>query len=216
MEPNLDSTKEPLKKFYGRLIEQMPKLIMEDRVPMNVAQLMQRRLENSTFNGDIKSPYYLLSKQFDTGDAIVYHPNGDIKIVLDAQPLREMNLRSKLKYGALILTEDAYKNLPGEEFYPRDVNRWFSDKEEVKAHPIWRTLARDQTLLNDYTNYVFTESRERFNHNTAMGIFLSEAHEDVPELRAWYICMLEITSGAVGWDRLDDFGTFLGITKTTL
>ena len=41
----LNATREAYREFYGRNVEQMPKLIADGRVPMSVAGLMQRRLD---------------------------------------------------------------------------------------------------------------------------------------------------------------------------
>src|SRR3989344_2825235 len=83
----LNATPEAYKEFYGRNTEQMPKLVAEGRVPMNASQLMQRRLVYR--NGPAKVKTAWMDNYFDTGDAVVYHPNGDVKIVLDSQTLRE-------------------------------------------------------------------------------------------------------------------------------
>jgi len=79
----LNATPEAYKEFYGRNVEQMPKLIAEGRVPMNASQLMQRRLDYRNGPAEVKTAW--MDNYFDTGDAVVYHPNGDVKIVLDSQ-----------------------------------------------------------------------------------------------------------------------------------
>ncbi|MEK6856187.1 MAG: hypothetical protein AABX66_03460 [Nanoarchaeota archaeon] len=84
----------PYKEFYGRNVDQMPALVADKRVPLSVAGLMERRLNSG--KAVWKNNY------FDCGDAIAYHPDGGVKIVLDAKPLREMTASSKLKNGALI------------------------------------------------------------------------------------------------------------------
>src|SRR3989344_2984291 len=100
----LNATREAYKEFYGRNTEQMPKLIADGRVPINVSQLMQRRLDVRNSDGEVKASY--LDNYFDTGDAVVYHPDGRVKVVLDSQNLREITPQSPLSNGALILTED--------------------------------------------------------------------------------------------------------------
>ncbi|PIZ82764.1 hypothetical protein COX97_03145, partial [Candidatus Pacearchaeota archaeon CG_4_10_14_0_2_um_filter_05_32_18] len=109
----LNETREAYREFYGRNVEQMPKLIAEGRVPMSVAGLMQRRLDVRNSDADIKGSY--IDNYFDTSDAVVYHPDGRVKIVLDSQTLRDITPQSKLINGALVLTEDAYNALQGEE-----------------------------------------------------------------------------------------------------
>ena len=183
----LNAAREAYKEFYGRNTEQMPKLIADGRVPMNVAQLMQRKLDVRNSDTDVKSSY--LDNYFDTGDAVAYHPDGRAKIVLDSQTLRDMTPKSELYCGALVLTEDAYNALQGEEFKKGKlgkVDEWLS-REAVKSHPVWKVLARgDQALLNDYADYIFSEGKQRFGYDTAMGVF-PDSESNSLKLRAWCV-----------------------------
>jgi len=213
----LNETKEAYKVYNGSNTKEMPKLIADGRVPISVAGLMQRRLDVRNFDADVKTSY--MDNYFDTGDAVVYHPGGRIKIVLDSQHLRDMTSESSINSGALVLTEDVYNSLNGEEFKKGKLGKtgdWLS-KEDVKAHPVWKALARDQTLLNDYTDYIFTEGKERFNNDTGMGIFTCSANGKTPEMRAWYVSRLGFRSVADGWDDLVyDGGRLLGIAPEVL
>jgi len=217
----LNTTKEAYKSFPEKgtasNTEQMPKLIADNRVPMNVAVLMQRRLDVRNAEKNVKSSW--MDNYFDTGDAIVYHSDGRVKIVLDSQHLREINPKSALNNGALILTEDIYNALQGEEFKKDKLGKTGSplSKTDVKAHPIWKVLARDQALLNDYVDYIFAKGKQRFNYDNAMGIYTSSAGGDVPEMRAWYVDRLEYRSSADGWYDLDDgSGRLVGLAPEAL
>ena len=213
----LNATRKAYREFYGRNVEQMPKLIADGRVPMNVSQLMQRRLDVRNSDADVKTSY--IDNYFDTGDAVVYHPDGRVKIVLDSQTLRDVTPNSELRNGALVLTEDAYNGLQGEEFKKGKlgkVNEWLT-RDQAKAHPVWKVLARDQALLNDYVDYIFAEGKQRFSNDTAMGVFPSSAQGNTPDLRAWYVNRLEYRSYALGWGRLVNVdGRFLGIAPEAL
>ncbi|MBU3907365.1 MAG: hypothetical protein KKA64_03890, partial [Nanoarchaeota archaeon] len=214
----LNATPEAYKEFYGSNVEQMPKLIADGRVPMNVSQLMQRRLDVRNSDKSIKGSY--MDNYFDTGDAVVYHPDGRVKIVFDSQTLREITPESQRNSGALVLTEDAYNALQGEEFKKGKlgkVNDGLS-RADVKAHPVWKVLARDQALLNDYTDFIFGEYQPRFAKDSAfddlklMGIYPSSAQGKTPEMRAWIVGGLVGRSGARGRYVLDvDYGRFVGI-----
>ena len=108
---------EEIKRFEiykGRNVDAMPKLLADGRIPMNVSQLMQRRLDLRNDDTGVKDFY--IDNYFDTGDAVVYHPDDRVKIVLDSQHLRDMTPESPRNGGALILGEDVYKVLEGEEF----------------------------------------------------------------------------------------------------
>lgn len=212
----LNATREAYQEFYGQNVKQMPKLIADGRVPMNVSQLMQRRLDVRNSDKTVKSSY--MDNYFDTGDAVVYHPDGRVKIVLDSQTLRDMTPESQRSNGALVLTSEVYDTLQGEEFKKGKLGKTESplSREDVKAHPVWKVLARDQGLLNDYTDLIFAEGKERFSYDTAMGIYPDSAG-DAPKMRAWVVYGLEDGSFAYGrLDLDDDYGRLLGIAPEAL
>ena len=95
-------------------------------------------------------------------------------------------------------------------------------KEQAKAHPVWKVLARDQALLNDYVDYIFGEHQARFAKDTpledvrAMEVYPSSAQGNTPDLRAWFVSRLEYRSGA-GVKNVDcDNGRLLGIAPEAL
>lgn len=214
----LNPTREAYQEFYGKNVEQMPKLIADGRVPMNVSQLMQKRLDVRSSDAEVKSSY--IDNYFDTGDAVAYHPDGRVKIVLDSQTLRDMTPESHRNGGALVLTEDVYNALQGEEFKKGKlgkVNDGLS-RADVRAHPVWKALARNQGLLNDYTDFIFGEYQPRFAKDSAlddlklMGIYPGSANGTAPEMRAWFVGGLGGGSFADGWFDLDyDVGRLVGI-----
>ncbi len=205
------------KKGTAQNVEQMPKLIAEGRVPINVAQLMQRRLD--VRNGPAKVKTNWMDNYFDMGDAVVYHPDGRIKIVLDSQTLREMTPKSQRNRGALVLTEDIYNILPGEELKKGKLGKtggWMS-KADVKAYPVWKVLAREQALLDDYTDFIFAEGNQRFKYDTAMGVYLGSCNGKTPEMRAWCVDWLVSGSVAIGRNDLDDDdGRLVGLAPEAL
>jgi hypothetical protein len=153
------------------------------------------------------------------GDAVVYHPNGDVKIVLDSQTLREMTPESQRNGGALVLGEDVYKALQGKVFKKGKLGKVNDSmsREDVKAHPVWKVLARDQALLNDYADFIFAEGKERFSYDTAMGVFPGSCGGDKPEMRAWCVGGLDGRSNADGgYDLDDDNGRLVGIAPEAL
>jgi len=199
--------------YLGRKTEQMPKLIADGRVPISVAGLMQRRLDVRNYDDKIKSQW--INNSFDTGDAVVYHPDNRIKIVLDSQHLRDMTPDTLKHYGALILIEeDIYNSLEGEEFKRDKIGKmgeWLS-KKDVKSHPIWKSLARDQSLLNDYADYIFEEGKERFDYDFFMGVFPDPRFDEYIKMRVWCVTGLENMVSALGGRNLDNIdGCLLGI-----
>ena len=93
----------PYQEFYGANTAQMPLLAKSGRVPMSVAGLMDRRLEvkDAKYSPEVRAAWH--DNNFDTGDGILYHPDGKIKVVPDAQIMRGINSESKLSDGALVL-----------------------------------------------------------------------------------------------------------------
>ncbi|MCK5321456.1 hypothetical protein KAJ38_02665 [Candidatus Pacearchaeota archaeon] len=212
----LNTTREVYKEFYGKNTEQMPKLLTEDRIPMSVAGLMRRRLEVRNSDAEVKDSY--MHNYFDTGDAIAYHPDGRIKIVLDSQHLRN-KIPQYLKEGeVLALTVKDYENLRSEEFKEGRFGKieTLLSKKEVKSHPVWKVLARDQILLNDYVDYIFTEGKQRFDYNTAMEIRLEYAGKN-PKITTWCIYSLPYRSDAAGNYNHDDIlGRLVGVIPEKL
>jgi len=216
----LNETREPYKVFCGSRLDQMRRLIADDRVPMNTAQLMQRRLDVGNSGDDrLKSTY--MDSLIGTGDIIAYHPDGRVKIVLDSQALRN---RTDLKTYERLSSfgEDEYNALEGEEFKEgmfQHAYRMMS-KQDVKAHPVWRILSRDQKLLDDYTNYIFSEAKEKFGYDTAMGVHLalnSKVRGSWPEMNSWSLSEIRDASYITGYESptLNE-GFFIGIASEAL
>jgi len=202
------------KVYEGRNTKQMSRLIDDDRVPANVPQIMQRRLELEGDETGVKTFY--MNHWFDTGDAIVYHPDGRAKVVFDSKHLRDMTPDTPRNGGALILGEDVYCILEGEEFGEGEFGktRDYLSKADVKAHLVWKALARgDQKLLNDYADYIFKEG----GFDKGMAVYLGSASGDTPEMRAWYVSGLGVGSGVSGGRGLGGgVGRLLGIASETL
>ena len=96
-------------------------------------------------------------------------------------------------------------------------------REDVKAHPVWKALARDPALLNAYADYIFGEYQASFAKDThlkdvrAMGIFPGSCRGDTPEMRAWCVYGLESRSIADGRSVLDgSYGRLVGLAPEAL
>ncbi len=212
MSLRLNPETEGFKEFYGRSTEQMQELIADGRVPLSVAGLMQRRLDVRNFDAKVKSSY--MDSCFDTGDAVVYHPDGRLKIVLDSQYLREMTPQTQRNDGALVLTQEQYDAMDGEDFKKGELGKtedWLS-KADVKRHPVLKVLARDQALLNDYADLIFVDGKEKFGYDKAMGVFIDSTNGDTPEMRAWFVDELGLRSGVFGrYDLGNGGGRLVGV-----
>lgn len=208
---NIPEEGEKFKEFHGRNVEQMPLLVSEGRTPLSVAGLMQRRLETIDASMEVKSSW--MDNYFDTGDAFAYHPDGRVKIVLDSQTLREINPDSKRNSGALVIIPEQYDAMSGEEFKKGELGTLETSLSsiDVKLHPVWRALARDQALLNDYTDMIFSEAKQRFKHASNMDVYLGSAKGKTPEMRAVCVYWLVDWSLVYGKNNLgNDNGRFAG------
>lgn len=195
-----------LKEFLGNSNQKIPELISEGFLPMTVAQVMKQRLESSVFNHEYKGG---ASVFLNTADAIAYNPDGTGKMVMNSQIVRDINLQSKLKKGALDIS-DIYDSLAGEKLSKDDFAK-FTNKiltqEEVLNNKIWNILAgEDKNLLNEYTRRAFSYSRPRFATEKRMGIFTSKLQR-IPTLRLWSIN--DIVSGSTVLGSLNINNNFL-------
>ena len=149
----LNDPPEKYKVFYGKATEQMPKLLAEGRTPLSVSDIMYKRLFLRHDRTDIRTSW--LENYFHTSDAIAAHPDEKFKLVLDAEPLRELNRQSRLHMGKLILPDGMYEKLEGPEYtFNEFLRETHAGKENIKRKSIWKRLARDQHLLEDYVDFV--------------------------------------------------------------
>lgn len=135
-------TKENIKEFVGSALEQMPKIVAEKRKLANIAELMQARLE------DILSPM----GSYESSDMVLVHPDGNVKIILDAQVAQNLNPATTLRNHHLYLPQELYRNLEGQVFTSHDIRQYCGSEnvDELIRNPIALTLARDQELLAKY------------------------------------------------------------------
>lgn len=194
MSLQLNPNPEKYKEFYGRNVDQMPKLIADDRIPLSMVGLLEVKLKHGKNLPD------WMDNIFNTGDAIISHPNGRIKINTDSENLRKINSEIWLSNGALVLDEGIYDTIQGQEFMRSEIEKYTGkalSKEEVKSNPLWRALVKDQNLLNEATDFIFREAKNRFDYDKNMGLYLRSV-SDALELRSWYITGLYDGSDVVG------------------
>jgi len=209
MSLQLNPVPETYKEFSGKNVDQMPKLLADARVPLSMAGLLEAKLK---YGKDFPA---WMNNYFDTGDAIVYHPDGRIKIDTDSENLRRINPKSQVINGALIIDDGVYNTIQGQEFMKSEIEKYTGkalSKKEVKSNPLWRALVNDQNLLNEATDFIFSEAKDRFDYDKNMGLYLGSA-SNVPKLRAWCIGRLDDRSYAYGGLNLGlGIGRFVGVS----
>lgn len=201
----LNPTPEIYKEFGGKNTERMPILMAEKRVPLSVTELMEARLKYGE-----ELPHWMVS-YFDTGDAVVYHPDGRIKIVLDSKHLRKITPESQLLRGALVLSDKIYNTLQGQEFKKSELEKRVGKlltKEQVKSNLIWQALARDQKLLDEYADFIFNQAMKDVRHGRNMGIYLDSKTDVFPKLRMWCV---EGHDGHYGANGINSLNTYSGL-----
>ncbi len=202
------------KEFYGKTTEQMPLLIAEGRSPLSAAGLMRKRLEvlASGVPDDIKLVWW--DNYFDTGDGAVRNSDGRLKIVSDAQYLRQLSPETVLVDRAVPFSDDVYKGLVGEEFSSQQVERYFNkplSKSDAKTNPGWIALAMgDKSLLAEIVDATFAQAKERLGYDgKMMGIYQSVVPSEGAAGRLWFVARLVDSisdSRAGGSGSLDDDG----------
>ncbi len=205
-----------LEYFYGRNVDKMPELITKGMIPLSAAGLMMRRLQSQYGSEPVRNS--LMHNYFYTGDGLVYHPDGRIKVVPDARPLREINPKSQLVNGDLVLPDGMYEMLEGQEFTRKYIQKYVGEaltSKEAKSNPLWQALARDPKLLNEYVDLIFAQAKQQFNHDKNMGVYVRDASDvskDSATLRSWFVARLVSMSNAGGRGCLDlGYGRLVGV-----
>jgi len=201
--------------FEGKNIEQMPKLISEKYLPLSLAQIMEQRLRVSERNNAELSNIWD-KNYFDSGDGIIYHPDGRIKITPDSVTLKKITPDTKLSwYGSQILEEGTFDKLQGEEFTRDDLSKYtekYLDESEVLENPIWLAFVRgDKQLLKEYTRYVSLKN----NNKKIMRIWISDQSPRFEAERLLSLYGLDYNSNVVGNEdgQLDlEIGRYVAIT----
>lgn len=124
MNLNEKPVREKYKEFYGSNTEQMELLIKDNRIPLSIKQIIERRL-NSKQN-DWKDNY------FDTCDACVYGEDGKFKIVKNSEKLLKMTPITELKDGGILVAKSFYEKLKSKEF-----------SQDTPKEKIWKELLNE-------------------------------------------------------------------------
>ena len=204
----LNDNVKPFKEFEGSNYKQMPKLIAEGRIPLSFAGLMKRKLQVLNGSSEVRDAWY--DNYVDTGDGIAYNRSGNVKIELDSPTMRELNPKSAIKSGALVISDYTFDNIQGEEFTSKDIAKYKFNtslsESEVVEHPFWNALARgDKALLKEYAHAVFKLAKEKHGYDNNMGVYLS-SFKEVPNMRLWLSIGRDSGSGAFGNFNLGSLG----------
>lgn len=204
-----------IRVFKGPAYQQMPKLSAEGFVLASAAQIMRYWLE-----GKLRQDLH-----HDSGDAVVCHPDGSVKLAYDSEDLRRLHPEGRLSSsGALVLPDDAWESIDGKVLSKEEIATSTGrrqSKESAKNDFFLLWLARDdRVLLHEYVDAMFGRVKERVGRDTAaMGVFVrKDSAVYTPVLRLWRFGGIDNYSrgDAIGDGRLDhhDDGRLVGIRET--
>lgn len=234
---------EAVKPYSGRMIDVMPVMKAEGRVPISVAGdmiLRLQRLDKGAFPKRILQDNYVATMHWGhsvdcIADGAISHSDGRVKIVLDSQDLKDLTPQSILMNGGGFVLEDAdiYEAARGShivEVTKADVIKYTGkdlfgykalDNQLLRIlarHPdeVPANIARDRNLLNEYVKAVFLLTREYGKKN--MGIFVGETiSSELSTLRPWRIGHLDDRSRIGSCNSLNSPGSLaLGIFENSL
>ena len=164
----------------------------------------------------LKSAWW--NNYFNTGDAVVYHPDGKVKIILDASIMRGVNSESPLFMGRLELGTDrnesvaCYDALDGQEFSRKKLGKVSKRLNiyQVKKHPVWKALAGgDQSLLQEYVDVAF----KIYKINSRMGVYFSDSDNGDKRKIAfgnlWFLNDNSYAIGCYGFNH--NYGRLVGV-----
>jgi hypothetical protein len=166
----------------------LPLIKNQGKIPISISTIMTQKLCSE------KSDWY--ENSFCSGDAIAYQPvkwqRGKFKIILDSRLLREVDRNSPLcDRGALRLEDGVYESLEGYEFNYSNLDFRLQEDfpiERLKENPIWRIVARDENLLNDFADKFYPlmkprRTRDHSDYDMNMGLQILNEPTNVPILR---------------------------------
>ncbi|HLC78152.1 MAG TPA: hypothetical protein VJH92_03450 [Candidatus Nanoarchaeia archaeon] len=153
----LTNEKFSYKPFTGPLEETLPVLKAEKRTILSIQDILKKRLEHKLSDQQITSSWS--DNCFVTSDVLIRAPYGDAKLVLDALNVLDFKYGDQTLGLRNLICETPYDSIEGVPFTKDDVKRYFNanplSKNEVKSNPIWKVLARDQGLLDEYVDHVY-------------------------------------------------------------
>lgn len=221
-------------KYFGRNIDKMPELLADNRLPLSVSGFMKLRLKALDLYASIlenpkdSSPEYkkevakffkdVWSNYADTGDGVLYHPEGMIKTDLDSESIRKINPKSKMTPdGAVRLESGLYAATKMPELSKEEVQKYTGKPhsgEEALDNKLWRVFARDPNevptqhaedpaLLKTYVKAFNRLAKIVFDYNNGMGVYVGSPEKNAETARSWIVYRLRNGSNAGGRYHLD-------------
>lgn len=200
----------PLHQEYsGPITEQLPRLLADDREPMNIAQVLEQRMEMRKKGVPLNRHDAWWNNYFDTSDLWLRHPDKGGKVVVNSasqQDLFGLFLSNtsipKLVDDAFSLPDGLYEKMDGPELSPRDIEVLHGKAYHLgycRELDIWRTLARDSKRLDRYLDAIKGETGRK----DVMKLYFGPPSA-VPTARFWYLSNQDNGSYAGSYASLTD------------
>lgn len=180
------------KVFEGAKDTQMSLLRTADRVPASAAWIMQAFLDDKLPGWNCGTD--LWSFHFDSGDVVVTHPDGKVKLAHDSPLLYIISQQSTYEASKLILPDGAYERINGPELSEAQIdqhagNQYTGDlsRSAVMNHPVWQFLAKEnKVLLKEYASKMFSCLKKTYNTREAMAIKIAPLKNIIsPTMHLW-------------------------------
>jgi len=166
------------RSFYGRIVNQMPLLLADGRVPLTPKQLLQERV-----HGENAHDRKLLQDNYiNTACAVITDSEGEVLVGLYSDPLVEelinsLNPGSRLQSGSLPVDADAYQQIKKNKAFvisPDEAsnlcNSWYNEQRVRES--FWDYIAEGNAqLVREYLRLV-QEPRGR-SMKKYMGLWVS-------------------------------------------
>ena len=179
--------------YEGNITDVMPRLIQVHKKPLSIREIMEQKVNFKNSNNNKLNPW---QTNFCSGDGIMYHPDGRIKVVPDSQTLYNNSDILLKKFGdwngTQILQEGTFNSTQGFEFTRKEVEKFANKKltkERVLENPIWNALVQeDKRLLGEYIEQLYSDNiyYVLIKFNCVMRVFISGDRPNFEAQKLWY------------------------------
>lgn len=203
--------------YNGKVREKMPELKAAKETPISFDFALQRQITYPETWGQIS---------ISTGDAILRDREGNGVISKASALLYDINIKSKLQNGALVIKDAQYGAVrygPGVVHLSKEEIAKANGKGYVKKDGVWRPynttvgyiweILTNKRDLKDHAELAFQKSGAQ----EVMCLYFDQRQRKQPTLRAWCVNNLDYGSDAYGNTNLDyDNGILVGVAPEAL
>lgn len=165
--------------YIGNPLKEISQM-QDDTKLMSVNDLAKIRIHIRDNCSNLENSWkYFLDNDFICGNAIIYHPSGDIKISSNVENLKKLVKKENLRRGAIVISNEIYESLDGIITKKDKINNHgvFQKKEDVLLNPTWNYLIQDKKLLEEYVNFTYEKtSHEIFNFKNPLEIYSGDCN----------------------------------------